>query len=202
MNSMVAIFSSARRNSNTLQLLQELQRLQSIDIIFLDDYRIAAYDYQHSNSGDQFHSILDHLLAYDDIIFASPVYWSSVTPQMKAFYDRFTDLLEVESYKQKGRQLRGKRAYLLSSSTQSQLSKTFLNMHKEIFSYLGLSYQGCLHADCSHGYIKEKYSHELNRFSHRLDKQDKVRVSMIKLRLLIKTTTARATRTLKTLFVN
>lgn len=202
MNSMVAIFSSARRNSNTLRLLQELECLQPIDIIFLDDYRIAAYDYHHSNSGDQFHSVMDRLLAYDDIIFASPVYWSSVTPQMKAFYDRFTDLLEVESYKHKGRLLRNKRTYLLSSSTQRQLPKTFLNMHKEIFSYLGMNYRGHLHADCSHGYINDKYSHELRKFSNHLKRQKQINASKTKLRSKLKYVAAATARSLRELFIN
>lgn len=164
MTNTIALFSSARRNGNTLHLLHELEQLWDIDIAYLDDYRIHDFDYLHRNNQDQFQSLVDRILQYDNIIFACPVYWSSVTPQLKAFFDRLTDLLDIESYKHKGRQLRGKNAYLVCTSNQKQAAKAFTSMFKDIFKYLGIHYQGELHADCSQGFIADKYRPQLEAF--------------------------------------
>jgi multimeric flavodoxin WrbA len=164
MATIAALFSSARDNSNTLKLLKTVQQQRPIDIINVHDYRIAPYDYQHRNSGDQFQSVIDRILPYPHIVFACPVYWSAVTPQMKTFYDRLPDLLEIESYKHKGRQLRGKKTYLLSTSSSPKLSPAFLAMHREMFNYLGMNLQNTLHADCSNGYKLGNHAQDLEEF--------------------------------------
>ena len=49
---------------------------------------------------------------YDTIIFATPVYWYSMSGILKVFIDRITDLLTIE--KELGRKLRGKKMAVVS----------------------------------------------------------------------------------------
>ncbi len=44
---------------------------------------------------------------YDVLIFATPVYWYSMSGIMKVFFDRITDLLTIK--KDIGRKLKGKK---------------------------------------------------------------------------------------------
>jgi len=46
-------------------------------------------------------------------IFASPVYWYSVSPPMKVFLDRISDFLDLPDLLNDRRRLRGKQAYIV-----------------------------------------------------------------------------------------
>jgi len=41
--------------------------------------------------------------AHDQVIFATPIYWYAVSPAMKVFLDRFSDLLELLGLLSEGR---------------------------------------------------------------------------------------------------
>ena len=77
---------------------------------------ISAYDYEHRNRGDDFEPLIERVLAFDQIIFASPVYWYAASPAMKVFLDRISDLLDLPELLEEGRRLRGKRAFLICTS--------------------------------------------------------------------------------------
>jgi len=119
MSNTVAVFSSSRSNGNTGKLLANVASKINIDTISLSEYIFSDYDYEYKNQGDDFLSLIDKVLAYENIIFASPVYWYSVTPAMKTFLDRISDLLELPHLLDTGRRLRGKTAYVLCSSAST-----------------------------------------------------------------------------------
>ena len=165
MNNTIAIFSSARANGNTEKLLNSLALNTDINIIDLSGYRFSEYDYEYRNQDDDFLPVIEKILSYEKIIFASPVYWYAVTPTMKKFLDRISDLLSVPHLLDSGRRLRGKTAYVLCSSSSKEVSNSFISAFKDTFEYLGMSYSGCLHANCADGYEIENHIDDLNNFN-------------------------------------
>ncbi|KGK01193.1 flavodoxin family protein [Thalassotalea sp. ND16A] len=164
MNNTVAIFSSARANGNTEKLLNSFALNTDIDIIDLSDYSFSEYDYEYKNQDDDFMPLIEKMLSYEKIIFASPVYWYAVTPTMKKFLDRISDLLELPHLLDSGRRLRGKTAYVVCSSASKKVPNSFICAFKDTFEYLGMFYGGFLHANCAEGYQVENYIDDLNGF--------------------------------------
>jgi multimeric flavodoxin WrbA len=165
MSTTVAVFSSSRSNGNTRKLLANVASKINIDTIDLSEYTFSDYDYEHKNEGDDFLPLIDRVLAYENIIFASPVYWYSVTPVMKKFLDRISDLLELPHLLDTGRRLRGKTAFVLCSSVSREASNAFISAFEETFEYLGMSYGGFIHANCDAGYQAENYAEDLAGFT-------------------------------------
>lgn len=169
MNKNAILFSSARRNGNTGSLINDVAKGSQADIFDLRDYNISEYDYDHKNIGDDFIPLFKEIVSYQNIIFASPVYWDSVSPGMKIFLDRISDLLDIEELSDLGRQLRLKQAYVVSTSIQEAISPNFLGAFKATFNYLGMKYGGCLHIDCRSGYLSGSSKEQVNNFIHTLD---------------------------------
>src|SRR3954462_13034926 len=105
----VALFASSRRHGNTGQLMDRVAAELSIQVIDLSSKQISGFDYEHRNRDDDFEALIDEVLQFEQLIFASPVYWYAVCPPMKIFLDRLSDLLEVPELLAKGRKLPGKR---------------------------------------------------------------------------------------------
>ena len=50
--------------------MKELQ----IEIVDLTRLRMSPYDYDHLNRNDDFEPLMKHVLAHDQVIFATPIY--------------------------------------------------------------------------------------------------------------------------------
>ena len=148
----IALFSSSRRNGNTGRLMDRIALELDIEIVDLSSLRIAPYDYDHSNRNDDFERLMERVLAHEQIIFASPIYWYSVSPGMKVFLDRISDFLEVPELLPKGRRLRGKNAYIVCTSICEEPSAAFMSAFRETFDYLGMQFGGSVHVNCHDGY--------------------------------------------------
>lgn len=164
MNDIVAIFGSARRDGNTGKLMDWIGGKLDIDIIDLGGKNISPYDYEHKNINDDFIPLMNQLLDYPKIIFASPVYWYAASAQMKVFIDRTSDFLDVEDLKHIGRRLRGKTGYVVCTSISREADSSFINSFRDTFAYLGMKYGGHVHANCIDGYLPDQYAEEVERF--------------------------------------
>jgi len=164
LNKTIAIFASSRRNGNTGALIDWIADELDIEVVDLSDKDISPYDYEHKNINDDFIPLIRHLLNYQNVIFATPVYWYGPSAQMKVFIDRTSDLLDIEELKDTGRKLRDKTAFIACTSISSDADSSFLNSLKDTFSYLGMSYGGYAHANCENGYIKNNYQEDIDRF--------------------------------------
>ncbi len=80
---------------------------------------------------------------YDTIIFATPVYWYSMSGILKVFFDRISDLLRI--HKDTGRALRGKNMAMVSCSNHDDLVDGFSTPFKESSNYLEMNYLGDIH---------------------------------------------------------
>jgi multimeric flavodoxin WrbA len=143
MNKLV-ILGSSRKDGDTKKIVDELIGFSKWDFIDLNDYNIGYYDYEHKNLDDDYLGLMQKIINnYDVLIFATPVYWYSMSGIMKVFFDRITDLLDVE--KELGRKLRGKSMAALSCSVGDNLGEYFWLPFMETAKYLGMGYLGSLH---------------------------------------------------------
>jgi multimeric flavodoxin WrbA len=168
MPSTIALFSSSRRHGNTGRLIDRIASALKVEVIDLADHRISPFDYDHRNRDDDFESLMRRVLAQDQIIFASPIYWYSVSAPMKIFFDRISDFLELPDLLPEGRRLRGKTAYVVCTSASAEAAPEFMSAFDEMFRYLGMHFGGALHVDCSDGYVPEMHDPIARDFATRI----------------------------------
>ncbi|MGJ8679443.1 flavodoxin family protein [Paraglaciecola sp.] len=141
--SSVIILGSSRGDGNTAQAAQQLAGYLEAEIVDLNRYTILPYDYEFENRGDDFLELIDHLLTFDNLIFASPIYWYAPSATMKLFIDRLCDLLEI--YKSRGRALELKSAAVLSTGAASKVDDCFEQIFVKTFDYFNMAYRGILY---------------------------------------------------------
>lgn len=140
----IVIIGSSRNDGDTKKLVDEIVKLSDFDTIDLNEYRISYYDYEHKNADDDYTELMRRLLDnYDTFLFATPVYWYSMSGIMKVFFDRITDLLDEE--KELGRRLRNKKMAAITCSVGNNLGNKFWLPFSETADYLGMKYIGGLH---------------------------------------------------------
>ncbi|MCG7534227.1 NAD(P)H-dependent oxidoreductase [Pseudoalteromonas sp. OOF1S-7] len=141
----IILYSSSNKQGNTAQSAQQLAQLLQAETLYLDDYEIKDYCYNHSNSEDDFRALFRSLLDYDHLVFASPVYWYAITPRMKAFFDRITDFMDDETLKPELRKLRTKEFSILSNSIHETAPTCFTEMIQKTCEYLGMTCRERIH---------------------------------------------------------
>jgi putative NADPH-quinone reductase len=138
----IIILGSARSDGNTAKIIQEIiGPTASVPLISLRDLNISPYDYEHHNQNDDFLPLMRQILEHDILVMATPVYWYTISAQLKVFIDRLTDLLTIE--KEMGRQLRGKKLMILASCDHPPLIDGFATPLEKTAEYLGMDYLGC-----------------------------------------------------------
>ena len=159
----VIISGSSRKNGNTNLIAKELSNTLNCEIIYLIDYKIGHYDYEHKNQDDDFIKLISEIISkYDTLIFATPVYWYSMSGLMKVFFDRFTDLITIQ--KDLGRKLRGKNMAVFTSSTGGNSEEQFWVPFKASAEYLGIHYKANAHtiAEKDNSEIIKKFAKTLS----------------------------------------
>lgn len=145
----LVILGSSRKDGDTKKIVDELISISAWDVLDLNDYNFGYYDYEHKNLDDDYLDLMRKIIAnYDVLIFATPVYWYSMSGIMKVFFDRITDLLDEE--KDLGRKLRGKSMAAISCSVGDNLGESFWLPFSETARYLGMDYLGHTHTIASH----------------------------------------------------
>lgn len=138
------ILGSSNKNGKTKKQVRQIISVTNWDLIDLLDYNISHFDYQHHNKNDDFLDLIRRIVnTYDVLIFATPVYWYSMSGIMKVFFDRLTDLLTIE--KEIGRGLRNKYMAVISNSNGDNLGNEFWLPFKKTAEYLGMKYTYDLH---------------------------------------------------------
>lgn len=143
-NKKVIIVGSSRSNGNTSKIVSKISTQINADVIDLRNYNISYYDYENKNIDDDFLSLMKSIIEkYDTLIFATPVYWYTMSGIMKVFFDRFSDLIRIE--KELGRKLRGKNMFVISNSDDDSLDYDFYLPFRLSANYLGITYLGEKH---------------------------------------------------------
>ena len=104
----LGINGSPRKKGNTQALLRialKASKIEDIKILHLVDYRIepcdgcgACWKTKKCPINDDLEKVLRELTRSDAILIGSPVYYGTVSPQMKAFIDRSGELLGSRGY--------------------------------------------------------------------------------------------------------
>ena len=146
--STIILLGSARSDGNTAKAAATLAQQLDARVVDLLDYQLSPYRYTADYpTDDQFiHLIETWVLSHDHIVLASPVYWYTMSAQLKVFLDRFSNLLTT--HKALGRQLRGKQLSVLSCANDEQINVSFYDAFQRTAAYLGMKYSGAWH-----GYI-------------------------------------------------
>ncbi len=155
MKKVLTLYSSARPDGNTYQLVNTFNQLLPNELCYIDNLSIAQYDYQFRHQDDDFVSVIDKMLNADVIILASPVYWYSITPTFRKLFDRFTDLTELPHLKHKGKRLREKVFYLFATSVHAEPPASFVFPVENTLDYFGWNFAGTIHVNCKDAFNPE-----------------------------------------------
>ncbi len=142
------ILASARKNSNTEKFIDVVFAGTDHKLIDLLDYAVSPYNYQHKHPAeDTFISVIDEILQHKTIVFATPVYWYSMSGLLKTFLDRTTDLIKV--HKDRYKQLKGRSTFLLAVGSDATLPDGFDIPFQLTSKYFGMAYQGHIYSPSS-----------------------------------------------------
>ena len=141
MHKTIIILGSSRSDGNTKKAVAELNARKKMMLVDLNTLQISPYDYEHKNQNDDYLRLMEKILDYDSIVLATPIYWYTMSTQMKIFIDRLTDCITLR--KDIGRSLKDKKIYLLTSSGSPNLPEGFEDSFKNICQYMNMDYKGC-----------------------------------------------------------
>ena len=145
MKKQVIIQASSNSFGNTNTVVNYLNKNNDFDVIDIKTKNIGPFEYDFSNADDDFLPLMENIITtYDTLIFATPVYWYTMSATLKLFFDRFSDLLHYK--KELGRQLRGKKMAMISNSINNDRRDGFNMPFVESAKYLGMDYLGDVHA--------------------------------------------------------
>jgi multimeric flavodoxin WrbA len=172
MKKTVIILGSSRSNGNTKKIIDEIIKINSdIDLIDLNDYSIGYFNYEFSNN-DDFIPLMKKIILFDQVILATPVYWYTMSAQLKTFIDRFTDLLIKE--KKLGRKLKTKGLFVISCGNSCRAERDFYSPFKLFAKYLKMNYKGdlstCIKSD-DNGVIRDSVMKKIRKFSQKINNE-------------------------------
>ena len=140
----IIIQGSSRSKGNTNKVVRLLMKELEFDLVDLSLKKIGYFDYEFKNQTDDFLSIIKKIAnEYELIVFATPVYWYSMSGIMKTFFDRLSDCLRIE--KETGRKLRGKNMAVISCGSDEIETEGFFTPFRNSAEYLGMTYIGNIH---------------------------------------------------------
>lgn len=143
MKKVIVILGSSRSDGNTRALVDLVFKNQEIELIDLNDYKIGYYDYNYENQNDDFLALANRILDFETVVFATPVYWYSMSAVLKTFFDRLSDLTRI--HKKMGRAMAGKNLFYISCCDDEFPPEGYHVPFRETANYLDMNYGGNLH---------------------------------------------------------
>ena len=145
----VVILGTSRSDGNTLAAVKQVLGGKPVELVDLSEMDIGAYDYHHANRTDSFLPLIERLVSKSLWVLATPVYWYTMSAQMKLFVDRLSDLITIR--KDLGRSLRGKAVAVIASGTDEGLPQGFEAPFRLTCDYLGMRYVGACYLQFGKG---------------------------------------------------
>jgi len=159
----IILLGSSNSRGNTCKIVKFLSETTGFDVIDLKEKNIGHFDYDFKNSTDDFLPLMEKITSkYNTIVFATPVYWYSMSGIMKVLFDRISDCLKIR--KDLGRKLRGMNMAMVSCSSDPFLKKGFSMPFVETAHYLGMNYLGDQHTWIENGRIPREAQQKLKVF--------------------------------------
>lgn len=148
------ILASARKESDTAKLVTRLFGTYGADLLDLLDYNLSHYRYEADYPpDDQFNLIMERMQQYDQLVFATPVYWYAMSGLLKVLFDRLTDIVTIR--KEIGRSLQGKQTFLIAVGTDEVLPLGFETPFKLTSNYLAMDFKGTYYCKNSEINVKD-----------------------------------------------
>jgi multimeric flavodoxin WrbA len=139
----LVILGSARPDGETRRAVDLAFSPGTADLVVLPNFALGGYDYKHFNAQDAFGGIAQKMAEAGKIVFATPVYWYTMSAPMKVFFDRLTDL--TENLKSLGKSLAGKQVWVIATGTEKMLPEGFEVPFARTAGYFGMTYRGCVY---------------------------------------------------------
>ena len=93
----IILLGSSNSNGETFMAAEYLHNHTNYTLIDLKTKNIKPFDYEFNNQTDDFIPLIKEIVtSYEIIIFATPVYWYTMSGTMKVFFDRISDCLKIE----------------------------------------------------------------------------------------------------------
>ena len=167
----IIILGSARSDGDCAVAVNYFQEITGFDVLDLKEKNIKHYDYQYKkNLDDDFNALFKELVTtYDILVFATPVYWYTMSGRMKVFFDRISDFLHNE--KEYGRLLRGKTMGVISCSNTDDVTEEFEIPFQKSAAYLGMDYVGHRHVVVNETVLDKKSQESLNTLRDLISKR-------------------------------
>lgn len=140
----LVILGSNRPGSDTQAFVEYVFEGRNYNMIDLLTHEIAPYRYDGIYPPtDNFLQFVDTVLQHEIIVFATPVYWYSMSGLMKTMFDRLTDLIRI--HKPLGRRFKNKHLFLLSVGANEDFPEGFKVPFVSSADYLDMHYQGSVY---------------------------------------------------------
>jgi len=141
MPDILIINGSARLNGDTQRFISKLTEGIEFDQFNLLEHYILPYNYENKYPPeDHFEFFAKEILYHKHIIFATPVYWYSMSGRMKNLFDRLTDW--VTQNKEVGRSLKDKNVKLIAVGTDGDLPDGFTAPFFMTANYMEMVFHG------------------------------------------------------------
>lgn len=159
----IILLGSSNSNGETAQIAHYIQAKTNFKLVDLKTKNIGHFDYEFGNQQDDFLPLMRHIVDhYELIIFATPVYWYTMSGITKVLLDRFSDLLKLE--KDTGRKLRGMQMAVVSCGYDKELKEGFQMPFIESAKYLGMEYIGDVHTYLREAPLSEEMKKRVDTF--------------------------------------
>lgn len=144
MASRVILYASSRAAGNTAVIATYLSKALNAKSIDLSARPMAPFSYEDEYPiGDAYISTIEEIIDYDEWILMTPVYWYTMSAQMKIFLDRFSDLIRYR--KDLMPPLAGKGLWAISVGSDGEATPHFFAPFELSAGYLDMNYLGDLH---------------------------------------------------------
>ena len=144
MSSIIVFHASSRRQGNTATIANYLSSQLSATALDLSAHELAPFSYEDNYPAtDDFMAIIEQTIAADHWVLVTPIYWYTMSAQMKTFLDRFSDLLRY--HQELLPVLTGKHLWIVAVGSDPEAVPHFLEPFRLSADYLAMYYGGDLH---------------------------------------------------------
>jgi putative NADPH-quinone reductase len=144
MSSTIVFHASSRTHGNTATIADYLSGQLSATAVDLSAHEIVPFSYEdHYPATDDFMAIIEQTIAANHWVLVTPIYWYTMSAQMKTFLDRFSDLLRY--HQELLPALTGKYLWVVAVGSDPEPTPHFFDPFRLSADYLAMYYGGDLH---------------------------------------------------------
>ncbi|WP_226682976.1 flavodoxin family protein [Sutcliffiella horikoshii] len=148
--SIAVIYGGTRPNGNTETLAKHATQGIEVEEIFLNEHNVLPIiDKRHDEKGfqdrnDDYNTLIERILRHDTLVFATPIYWYSMSGTMKNFIDRWSHSMRDNNFPDFKTQMSNKEAYVIAVGGDSPSIKglPMMEQFNYIFEFMGMEFKG------------------------------------------------------------